>query len=497
MGKILDVLLRRRTSKTSKFKTLVNLAISRLAILKNQRHVRCSQDRSDVLQLLYLGHHERALLRVEHVIKEQNMLDAFVMIEGYCHVLIERLCLIGNIKECPDELKEAISSLIFAASRCAEFPELEEIRGVFISRFGKEFAARAVELRNNCGVNLKVIQKLSTKQPSLDCRLKVLNEIASKNGINLHLEEAYSVIIEEKPDQNKPEPEPSVKSDNSTYAHIFTEVIEQDEHFSGSMKAREKYTDVVAAAQAAFESAAYAAAAARAAVVLSRSESQLKVPDDQSKPSSLRRNLSDIDGYSKSRLEITGKVASKEVEHSNGGMGFEKIHLTNYLSSESEDEVAEIHYKSHPEEYKQSKNKAQLQRSLSSSSSDSSGDALKATDSLEKEIFFDDERRNEQSKIPWLKHHDLGFDKKSSLLNTEFSKTRQSSVLSDENGVKLQYPSQKQIPRADPQNLSHVQMDWVASGSGNPKAYSAEVRVQCSNKERKPVSVRTRRVHRY
>lgn len=54
---------------------------------------------------------------------------------------------------CPDELREATSGLLYAASRCGEFPEIQEIRAVLTSHFGKEFAARAIELRNNCGVN--------------------------------------------------------------------------------------------------------------------------------------------------------------------------------------------------------------------------------------------------------------------------------------------------------------------------------------------------------
>lgn len=123
-------------------------------------------------------------LQVEHVIKEQNMIDAFAMIEDYCYLLIDRVMLLKKDKlvywlllntiyfvvddplipwmflflrrECPDELKEAISSLIFASSRCGEFPELQEIRAIFVSRFGREFAACSVELRNNCGVNPKV-----------------------------------------------------------------------------------------------------------------------------------------------------------------------------------------------------------------------------------------------------------------------------------------------------------------------------------------------------
>ena len=63
MGKKLDAILG-RTFKPSKFKPLVNLAFSRLVVLKNQRQVRYTQARSDVVQLLELGYHERALLRV-------------------------------------------------------------------------------------------------------------------------------------------------------------------------------------------------------------------------------------------------------------------------------------------------------------------------------------------------------------------------------------------------------------------------------------------------
>jgi hypothetical protein len=89
---------------------------------------------------------------------------------------------------CPDELKEAISSLLYAASRCGEFPELQEIRAVLTSRFGKEFASNAIELRNNCGVNHKMMQKLSTRLPGLERRMEVLKEIASEHNIVLQFD---------------------------------------------------------------------------------------------------------------------------------------------------------------------------------------------------------------------------------------------------------------------------------------------------------------------
>ncbi|KAK7306944.1 hypothetical protein VNO77_39590 [Canavalia gladiata] len=297
MGKKLDALLG-RTFKPAKFTANVNLAISRLAVLKNQRHARLRIARSDILELLKLGHHERALLRVEHVVKDQNMLYVYDKIEGYCNLLIERVHLIEQERECPEELREAASGLLFAASRCGDFPEIQEIRTVLTSRFGKEFAARAIELRNNCGVNPQMVQKLSTRMPSWESRMKALKEIASENGIVLQLEEASSVSVEEQSNiekQNQHEPE--IKEEN---INIFP-TRGKDEELTDSFMARQKYKDVAGAAQAAFESAANAAAAAKAALELSRSEPH--DPDDHNSPSFQPRKMVDGHDFMNPQLE--------------------------------------------------------------------------------------------------------------------------------------------------------------------------------------------------
>ncbi|KAM0016782.1 putative vacuolar protein sorting-associated protein Ist1 [Helianthus debilis subsp. tardiflorus] len=257
MGRKLDALLGRKF-KTSKFKATVNLAVSRVTVLKNQRKARLAVARSDIIQLLNLDHHENALLRVDQVIKEQNMLDVLVMVDGYCHVVLQMVNLIEKEKDCPDELKEAVSSLLYAAPRCGEFPELQEVREILTSRYGKEFARGAIELRSNCGVNTRMIQKLSPRQSSLETRMKVLQEIAAENGIVLKFEDSSPVVKE--------------VEEESTQSVLDDEVVEALS-FSESTKGKKKYRDVADAAQAAFESAAYAAAAARAAVELSRSRS--------------------------------------------------------------------------------------------------------------------------------------------------------------------------------------------------------------------------------
>jgi hypothetical protein len=72
------------------------------------------------------------------------------------------------------------------------------------------------------------------------------------------------------------------------------EEIIEDEKLCESIKTRKKYRNAAAAAQEAFNAAAYAAGAARAAVELSRSESRDTDPDDYSGSASSSDSEDDI-----------------------------------------------------------------------------------------------------------------------------------------------------------------------------------------------------------
>jgi hypothetical protein len=67
------------------------------------------------------------------------------------------LCCFSCFRECPIDLKEAISSICFAAPRCADLPELMQVQMMFANKYGKEFVAAAAELMPDCGVNRQVI----------------------------------------------------------------------------------------------------------------------------------------------------------------------------------------------------------------------------------------------------------------------------------------------------------------------------------------------------
>ncbi|XP_059066929.1 uncharacterized protein LOC131050106 isoform X2 [Cryptomeria japonica] len=172
-----------KTFKPAKCKTALRLAISRIKLLKNKKELQLKQTRRDLAQLLQSGQEPSARIQVEHLIREQNIIGAYDFIEIFCELIVARLPMIESQKNCPIDLQEAISTLIFTAPRCADIPELSEIRSHFGSKYGKEFVASAAELRPECGVNRIVIEKLSARAPNGEQKLKVMKEIAKEHQI--------------------------------------------------------------------------------------------------------------------------------------------------------------------------------------------------------------------------------------------------------------------------------------------------------------------------
>jgi hypothetical protein len=65
-----------------------------------------------------------------------------------------------KFRTCPIDLKEAIASVIFASMRCSDVTELADVRKNFTSKYGKEFATSALEVRPDSGVNRLVFFSL-------------------------------------------------------------------------------------------------------------------------------------------------------------------------------------------------------------------------------------------------------------------------------------------------------------------------------------------------
>lgn len=172
-----------RSFKPAKCKTALKLAVSRIKLLNNKREAQVKQMKRELAQLLESGQVQTARIRVEHVIREEKTMTAYNLIEIYCELLAARLPIIESQKNCPIDLKEAITSVVFASPRCADVPELMDIKKHLTAKYGKEFITTAIELRPDCGVNRMLVEKLSAKAPDGPTKLKILTAIAEEHNV--------------------------------------------------------------------------------------------------------------------------------------------------------------------------------------------------------------------------------------------------------------------------------------------------------------------------
>ncbi|XP_076914457.1 uncharacterized protein LOC143573471 [Bidens hawaiensis] len=167
----------------AKCKTCLTLAISRIKLLQNKRDTQLKLMRKEIAQFLLSGQEPIARIRVEHIIREQNIWAAYEILEMFCEFVLARIPIIESQRECPLELKEAVASIIFAAPRCSDLPDLLTVRNLFATKYGKEFILAASELRPDTSVNRTIIEKLSVYTPSGEVKLNVLKEIAQEYNI--------------------------------------------------------------------------------------------------------------------------------------------------------------------------------------------------------------------------------------------------------------------------------------------------------------------------
>ncbi|XP_022752196.1 uncharacterized protein LOC111300865 [Durio zibethinus] len=172
-----------RSFKPAKCKTALKLAIPRIKLMKNKREAQVKQLKRELAQLLESGQDQTARIRVEHVVREEKTVAAYNLLGIYCELIVARMPIIESQKNCPIDLKEAISSVIFASARCEEVPELKDVSKHFTAKYGKEFTSAALELRPNCGVGRMLVEKLSANAPDGPTKLKILTAIAEEHNI--------------------------------------------------------------------------------------------------------------------------------------------------------------------------------------------------------------------------------------------------------------------------------------------------------------------------
>lgn len=167
---------------STKAKPQLKMAVQRIAMITNKHTQLIKRKKKEIAQILRDGREEKARIKTESVVRDDLRLEALDILSLLCELLHERMALIASLKECPEDMKQSVSTLIWAAPR-VEVPELVKVAKLFKAKYGKEFFLRA---QRDAGgiVNPKVKSKLSVTPPKSLLVLSYMKEIARSNNVD-------------------------------------------------------------------------------------------------------------------------------------------------------------------------------------------------------------------------------------------------------------------------------------------------------------------------
>lgn len=167
----------------TKLKTHLRLSINRLKLLEKKKTELAQKARKEIAEYIAAGKSERAKIRVEHIIREDYMVEAMEIVEMYCDLILARFGLVTQMKELDEGLAEAISSLIWVAPRMhTDVQELKVISDLFTAKYGKIYAD-ACRNENVNTISDKLKHKLSVQSPPKILVEKYLIEIAKNYNV--------------------------------------------------------------------------------------------------------------------------------------------------------------------------------------------------------------------------------------------------------------------------------------------------------------------------
>ncbi|XP_057568888.1 IST1 homolog isoform X2 [Hippopotamus amphibius kiboko] len=182
--------------KAERLRVNLRLVINRLKLLEKKKTELAQKARKEIADYLAAGKDERARIRVEHIIREDYLVEAMEILELYCDLLLARFGLIQSMKELDSGLAESVSTLIWAAPRLqSEVAELKIVADQLCAKYSKEYGKLC--RTNQIGtVNDRLMHKLSVEAPPKILVERYLIEIAKNYNVPY---EPDSVVMAEAP----------------------------------------------------------------------------------------------------------------------------------------------------------------------------------------------------------------------------------------------------------------------------------------------------------
>lgn len=122
--------------------------------------------RKEIGDYLTANKPDRARIRVEHIIREDYLVEAMEVLEMFCDLILARFGLVQQIKELDDGISEAVSSIIWITPRLqADVPELKIVSDILTSKYGKAYADYCRSAIPPANVSEKLQHKMCIQAP--------------------------------------------------------------------------------------------------------------------------------------------------------------------------------------------------------------------------------------------------------------------------------------------------------------------------------------------
>ncbi|PKA52666.1 hypothetical protein AXF42_Ash001647 [Apostasia shenzhenica] len=160
---------------SNKCKHSVKCIRCRIETIRKKKQAMVRYLKKDVADLVAGGHDANAFGRMDALIVEINHVSCYDVIERYCICILEHLSTMQKERVCPEETVEAMATLIFAAARFSDLPELADLRCVFAERYGTYMEAY---------INEEFVEKLQSRTFSKDKKVQLMHDIAEEFTVN-------------------------------------------------------------------------------------------------------------------------------------------------------------------------------------------------------------------------------------------------------------------------------------------------------------------------
>ncbi|KAI4350865.1 hypothetical protein L6164_005272 [Bauhinia variegata] len=213
----------------AKCKSLIKLTKSRIDVIRRKRKATEKFLKKDIADLLADGLEINAYKRAEGLISELTMSSCYDFIEQLCDFVSKHLSVLQKLSGCPEECREAVASLMFAAARFSDLPELRDLRQMFQERYGNSL---------ECYVNQEFSANMNSRSPTLEKKVHLMQDIASEFSIKWDSKAFEKRMSSPSPFAQKKSPEHP--NDRHRFHDSIDAVVSRDDHDVKSRSKRPK-----------------------------------------------------------------------------------------------------------------------------------------------------------------------------------------------------------------------------------------------------------------